>query len=123
MRKRILCVDDAETILMMERMILTKAGYELMTAKDGQEAVTKAVAERPDLILMDVVMPKMNGFDACKQLRGLDATKSIPIIMVTTRGEAESLETGFTSGCDDYITKPINGLEVMSKVRSALGEA
>jgi len=123
MKKRILCVDDAETILMMERMILTKAGYDLLTAKDGQEAVTKAVAERPDLILMDVVMPKMNGFDACKQLRGLDATKSIPIIMVTTRGEAESLETGFTSGCDDYITKPINGLEVMSKVRSALGEA
>jgi DNA-binding response OmpR family regulator len=123
MRKRILCVDDAETILMMERMILTKAGYELMTAKDGQEAVTKAVAERPDLILMDVVMPKMNGFDACKQLRGHEATKSIPIIMVTTRGEAESLETGFTNGCDDYITKPINGLEVMTKVRSALGEA
>jgi len=123
MRKRILCVDDAETILMMERMILTKAGYELMTAKDGQEAVTKAVAERPDLILMDVVMPKMNGFDACKQLRSNDVTKAIPIIMVTTRGEAESLETGFTSGCDDYITKPINGLEVMSKVRSALGEA
>lgn len=120
-RKKILLVDDAETILMMERMILNKAGYELITAKDGQEAVTKAVAERPDLILMDVVMPKMNGFEACKQLRGQDTTKAIPIIMVTTRGEAESVESGFESGCDDYITKPINGLEVLSKVKSALG--
>jgi len=121
-RKKILLVDDAETILMMERMILNKAGYELITAKDGQEAVTKASAERPDLILMDVVMPKMNGFEACKQLRSQDATKAIPIIMVTTRGEAESVESGFQSGCSDYITKPINGLEVLSKVKSALGE-
>ena len=121
-RKKILLVDDADTILMMERMILNKAGYELITAKDGQEAVTKASAERPDLILMDVVMPKMNGFEACKQLRSQDATKAIPIIMVTTRGEAESVESGFQSGCSDYITKPINGLEVLSKVKSALGE-
>ena len=121
-RKKILLVDDAETILMMERMILNKAGYELITAKDGQEAVTKASAERPDLILMDVVMPKMNGFEACKQLRSQDATKAIPIIMVTTRGEAESVESGFQSGCSDYITKPINGLEVLSKVKSVLGE-
>ncbi len=122
MRKKILLVDDAETILMMERMILNKAGYELLTAKDGQEAVTKAVAERPDLILMDVVMPKMDGFEACRQLRGHDTTKAIPIIMVTTRGEAANVESGFESGCDDYITKPINGLEVLTKVKSALGE-
>ncbi len=121
-RKKILLVDDAETILMMERMILGKAGYELLTAKDGQEAVTKAVAERPDLILMDVVMPKMDGFEACRQLRGQDATKAIPIIMVTTRGEAANVESAFQSGCDDYITKPISGLEVLSKVKSALGE-
>jgi DNA-binding response OmpR family regulator len=121
-RKKILLVDDAETILMMERMILHKAGYELLTAKDGEEAVTKAVAERPDLILMDVVMPKLNGFEACKQLRGHETTKAIPIIMVTTRGEAQNVENGFESGCDDYITKPINSLEVLSKVKSALGD-
>jgi DNA-binding response OmpR family regulator len=121
-RKKILLVDDAETILMMERMILNKAGYVLITAKDGQEAVTKAMTERPDLILMDVVMPKMNGFEACKQLRGNDTTKGIPIILVTTRGEAESVESGYKSGCDDYVTKPINGLEVLTKVKSALGE-
>jgi DNA-binding response OmpR family regulator len=106
----------------MERMILNKAGYELITAKDGQEAVSKAASERPDLILMDVVMPKMNGFEACKQIRANDVTKAIPIIMVTTRGEAESVEAGFENGCDEYVTKPINGLEIVSKVKSALGE-
>ncbi len=121
-RKKILLVDDAETILMMERMILNKAGYELITAKNGEDAVSKATAERPDLILMDVVMPKMNGFEACKQIRANDTTKTIPIIMVTTRGEAESVESGFESGCDEYVTKPINGLEIVSKVKSALGE-
>jgi DNA-binding response OmpR family regulator len=120
-RKKILLVDDADTILMMERMILNK-GYDLITAKDGQEAVAKAVAERPDLILMDVVMPRMNGFEALKQLRRQDETKTIPIVMVTTRGEEENVETGYESGCDDYITKPLNGLEVLTKVKNYLGE-
>jgi DNA-binding response OmpR family regulator len=120
-RKKILLVDDADTILMMERMILNK-GYDLITAKDGQEAVAKAVADRPDLILMDVVMPRMNGFEALKQLRRQDETKTIPIVMVTTRGEEENVETGYESGCDDYITKPLNGLEVLTKVKNYLGE-
>ena len=121
-RKKILLVDDADTILMMERMILNKGGYDLITAKDGQEAVAKAVAERPDLILMDVVMPRMNGFEACKQLKKQDETKTIPIVMITTRGEEENVETGYESGCDDYITKPLNGLEVLTKVKNYLGE-
>jgi DNA-binding response OmpR family regulator len=121
-RKKILLVDDADTILMMERMILNRGGYELITAKDGQEAVAKAVAERPDLILLDIVMPRMNGFEALKLLRSQEATKAIPIMMVTTRGEEENVEAGFASGCDDYITKPLNGSEVLAKVRSYLGE-
>lgn len=121
-RKKILLVDDADTILMMERMILNRGGYELITAKDGQEAVAKAVAERPDLILLDIVMPRMNGFEALRQLRSQEATKAIPIMMVTTRGEEENVEAGFASGCDDYITKPLNGSEVLAKVRSYLGE-
>ena len=121
-RKKILLVDDADTILMMERMILAKGPYDLVMAKDGQEAVAKALAEKPDLILMDVVMPKMTGFEACKQLRQTEATKSIPIILVTTRGEAENVETGFATGCNDYITKPFNSLELLSKVKNHLGE-
>ncbi|HEX7678631.1 MAG TPA: response regulator [Thermoanaerobaculia bacterium] len=121
-RKKILLVDDSNTILMMEQMILTKGQYELITAKDGEEAIAKAATERPDLILMDVLMPKMGGFEACRRIRESDGTRNTPIIMVTTRGEAESVETGFDSGCNDYVTKPINGAELLSKLRNLLGD-
>lgn len=120
-RKKILLVDDAETVLMMERMILNKS-YDLMVAKNGEEAVVKAVKDQPDLILMDVVMPKMDGFQACQQIRQQDATSKIPIIMVTTRSEAENMEKGFEHGCNDYVTKPMNGLELLSKVKNYIGE-
>lgn len=120
--KKILLVDDAETILMMEQMILTKGGYDFITAKDGDEALEKAMTERPDLILMDIIMPRMSGFEACRLLRAREETRSIPIIMVTTRGETENVENAFESGCSDYVTKPINSIELISKVRTCLGE-
>lgn len=121
-RKKILLVDDSETSLLMSRMILSKANYDILVAKDGQEGIERAVADRPDLVLLDVVMPKMNGFDACTQLRSRQETQTIPIIMVTTRGEGTSVETGFAAGATDYITKPVNGLELLTKVRSLLGD-
>ncbi len=121
-RKKILLVDDSSTVLLMEKMILSKHDYELVLARDGQECVEKAVAERPDLILLDVVMPRMDGFEACRKLRELEETRAIPVIMVTTRGELVSVESGYSSGCTDYVTKPINGLELLAKVRSCLGQ-
>ncbi len=121
-RKKILLVDDSSTVLLMERMILAKSEYDVVTARDGAEGLEKARAERPDLILMDVVMPRMDGFEAVRQLRAEEATRSIPVIMVTTRGELASVETGYASGCNDYVTKPINGLELLAKVRSCLGQ-
>ncbi len=121
-KKKILLVDDSSTVLLMERMILSKSPYDLVTARDGMEGVEKAKAERPDLILMDVVMPRLNGFEAVRRLREEEATRSIPVIMVTTRGELQSVESGYESGCSDYVTKPINGLELLSKVRNYLGE-
>jgi len=121
-RKKILLVDDSSTVLLMERMILSKSQYDVVTARDGQEGVEKALAEKPDLILMDVVMPRMDGFEACRKLREQDGTKAIPVIMVTTRGELSSVESGYASGCNDYVTKPINGLELLAKVRSCLGQ-
>ncbi len=121
-RKKILLVDDSATILMMEKMILAKGPYEVVTAVNGEDAVSKALAEHPDVILMNIVMPKMNGFDACRIIRDLEAIKRTPIIMVTTRGEVENVETGFESGCNDYVTKPINGGELMAKLKTVLGE-
>jgi CheY-like chemotaxis protein len=115
-RKKILLVDDSSTALMMEQVILSRKNFELVVARDGEEAVAKSVSERPDLILMDVVMPKMNGFEACRRIKSEPSTKDIPIILVTTRGEAENMEAGYASGCNDYVTKPINGLELLTKL-------
>ena len=116
-RKKILLVDDSRTSLFMEQMILKKGPYDLITAGDGQEAVEKAESELPDLILMDVVMPRMTGFEACRELKRREDTKAIPVILVTTRGEEENVEIGFESGCNDYVTKPVNGQELLAKVR------
>jgi DNA-binding response OmpR family regulator len=119
--KKILLVDDSNTILMMERMILNKGPYVTVTASNGEEAVVKAEEEKPDLILLDVVMPKMDGFEACRRLRRQSATSAVPIIMVTTRGEEQNIETGYQAGCTDYVTKPIDAAELLSKLRSYLG--
>lgn len=122
MKKKILLVDDSHTVLLMERMILAKLPFDLITASSGEEAVAKAGTEVPDLILMDVVMPKMNGFEAVAAIRQREATRRTPIIMVTTRGESDNVEKGFVAGCSEYVTKPINSLELLTKVRSCLGE-
>ena len=119
-QKKILLVDDSATSLMMETMILKAEPFELVVAKNGQQAVDIAATEHPDLILLDVVMPIMDGFEACRQLRAGEATRSTPIIMVTTRGEEHQMEVGFESGCTDYVTKPIDGLELLAKVRNCL---
>ena len=120
--RKILLVDDSETVLQMEQMILAKSPYELILARDGEEGVAKALTTQPDLILMDVVMPKMNGFEAMKQLRENAQTRSVPIVMVTSKAEAESMEAGYQNGCSDYIIKPIDQLELMMKVKNLLGE-
>jgi DNA-binding response OmpR family regulator len=122
-RKKILLVDDSNTILMMEKFILRNDPYELVSASNGEEAVLKAAEHQPDLILLDVIMPKMGGFEACRLIRENEVTRSIPVIMVTTRGEAANVETGWANGCTDYVTKPINAVELLAKVRSILGES
>ena len=119
-RKKILLVDDSNTILMMEKFILRNDPYELLSANNGEEAVVKAAQQQPDLILLDVIMPKMGGFEACRLIRENELTRSIPVIMVTTRGEAVNVEAGWANGCTDYVTKPINAVELLAKVRSIL---
>src|SRR5262249_8169426 len=116
-----LLVDDAETILMMERMILGKS-YTLITAKDGEKALTVAGTEKPELIILDIVMAKLDGFKVCRSIKSDENTKTFPVIMETTQGDSSNVEKGIESGCNDYVTKPINGAELLSKVRSHLGE-
>ncbi len=121
-RKKVLLVDDSTTALLMEQMILkNRSDVELILARDGQEAAEKTLAELPDLIVMDVVMPRMTGIEACRQIRLQDPTSHIPIILVTTRGEPENVENGYASGCNDYVTKPINGSELITKIEDFIG--
>jgi DNA-binding response OmpR family regulator len=123
MSKKVLLVDDSTTTLMMEEMILKRGtNYDCITAKDGLDAISRAVADAPDLVLMDVVMPRLNGFEACKRMRMEDSLRETPIILVTTRGEEEYVEAGFQSGCNDYITKPINSFELVTLLKNYLGE-
>ena len=116
-KKKILVVDDSRTALFMVTTILRKERYDLVTACDGVQAIEMAEAERPDLILMDVVMPNKTGFEACRELKRREDTRAIPVILVTTRGEGENVEAGFASGCNDYVTKPIDAQELLTKVR------
>jgi CheY-like chemotaxis protein len=123
MAKKVLLVDDSSTALMMEEMIVKQSTpYDCVTAKDGLDAISRAVVESPDLILMDVVMPRMNGFEACKRMRLESSLRDTPIILVTTRGEEEYVEAGFQSGCNDYLTKPINSFELVTLLQSYLGK-
>jgi len=120
-KKKILVVDDSRTALFMVTTILRKERYELVTAGDGEQALEMAASERPDLILMDVIMPRKTGFEACRELKRREDTRAIPVILVTTRGEGENVEAGFQSGCNDYVTKPINAQELLTKVREHMG--
>jgi DNA-binding response OmpR family regulator len=121
-RKKVLLVDDSETVLMVERVVLGRGPYDIIMARNGEEAVERALAEMPDLILLDVMMPRMNGFEVCKRLRQHEMTKHTPIIFVTTRSEGENVEAGFTYGGTDYVNKPFTGAELLAKLRTYLGQ-
>jgi len=123
MKKKVLLVDDSNTVILMERMILTKGPYDIIVARDGVEGIAKAKSEKPDVILLDVMMPNMDGLTACAKLRADAETAHIPIVMVTTRGEEQNIETAFRNGCTDYVTKPISGIELLTKLSNILGSA
>jgi len=121
--KKILLVDDSVSTLFMAQVILGESpGLHLVTALNGEEAVDVALREKPDLILMDVVMPQMNGLQACRAIRARAEMKEVPVILVTTRGEDGGDLHGYESGCTAYITKPFNGAELLALVKAHLGE-
>lgn len=116
-RKKILLVDDSNTVLMMERMILNKGSYDLVTAKDGSEAVERAFAERPDLILLDVIMPHMDGVATLEALRHLPATAAIPVIFMTAKVRREERDALMKLGAIGVIAKPFNPMTLAAEVR------
>ena len=121
-QKKVLLVDDSSTALLMHQMLISdRTPHQVLTAKDGAEAVEVAVRAMPDLIIMDVVMPRMSGYEACKELRSQKATRAIPIVLLTTQGQEASVETGYESGCNDYLTKPVNPVELLALLESYIG--
>lgn len=118
-KKRILLVDDSDTILVFEKLMLG-SGYEISTAKNGRLALQAALKEKPDLILMDIMMPEMDGIEALRAMRAEEAIQKTPIIMVTTKSEKERVETCYQLGCSDYINKPIDKLELLEKMKRFL---
>jgi CheY-like chemotaxis protein len=121
--KRILLVDDSSTSRMTSRMLLSHLGpYVVISACDGLEGVEKAIAERPDLILMDIEMPRLNGLEACKLLKQNEATKDIPVILLSMRGEDSFVQKGYASGCIDFLTKPVKENDLLAAIKTHLGE-
>jgi EAL domain-containing protein (putative c-di-GMP-specific phosphodiesterase class I)/DNA-binding response OmpR family regulator len=120
--EKILIVDDDEDVLLIVQTILDNAGYSAILARNGREGVEKAIDSRPDLILLDVMMPELSGWEVCTTLKSAPETRSIPIAMLTVKSEIRDLITGMQVGADDYITKPFTRKKLLSTVRRLLDE-
>jgi twitching motility two-component system response regulator PilH len=118
--KKILIVDDSPTDRQFLLELLSKQGYECVTAEGGDDGIAKSKTEKPDLILMDVVMPGTDGYNATRTITRDEATKQIPIIMCTTRNQETDRIWGLRQGAKDYVVKPIDSRELLAKV-AALG--
>ena len=119
--KKVLVVDDSLSSVLMQKLILQHERYEVITATDGETAVAAAIAERPDLILMDVVMPGMNGFEASRKLRATPAFQHVPIIMTTTKHKLAALGKEAAASESEFLMKPIDRQELLAKVDRHLG--
>jgi len=115
-KKMILVVEDEEDTSLFVKDRLEMEGYQVVTAKDGQEGFDKARENLPDLILLDVMMPKMNGYQVCRKLKLNPVTEAIPIIMVTAKAQGADISFGKETGCDDYLTKPFEMDELLKKI-------
>ena len=118
--KRILVIDDLPDNVFLLKDRLENEGYEVLTADCGNSGIEKAIDEIPDLILLDVMMPDINGFEVCKTLVNDSRTSGIPILLVTAKTDAEDTKEGLDAGAFDYIKKPINKIELIARVKSAL---
>jgi len=117
---RILVVDDEPSILKLIRVNLERDGYEVETAADGKTALELAGRLRPDLVLLDVMLPGLDGISVCRTLRNEPATRNIPIIMLSARGEEVDRVLGLEMGADDYITKPFSPRELLARIKARL---
>ena len=135
-KARILVIDDNRSLVRVYKRVLQKAGYKVLTAFDGLEGLWKVLNEKPDLIILDIVMPKMDGYEVCRRLKGNPATVDIPVLILTRKGSLAGPDTveakrrdhdrvqdrlsGFEAGAMDFLSKPVTARELLDRVRGLL---
>ncbi|MBI5722934.1 MAG: response regulator [Planctomycetes bacterium] len=119
-QSKVLVVDDNAQNLELLVAYLDTLGCKVLTSPDGLDALEKVKSGKPDLILLDIMMPRMSGFEVCRKLKSDPSTRDIPVIMVTALNELGDIERGVESGTDDFVTKPVNRLELLTRVRNLL---
>ncbi|MBI4741038.1 MAG: response regulator [Betaproteobacteria bacterium] len=121
MAKKVLIADDEQNIVISIEFLLRREGFEVVVASDGEAALVKAREEKPDLVLLDVMMPKMNGFDVCQALRADPELAGMRVLMLTAKGRETEVSKGLGLGADAYMTKPFSTKELVAQVRALLG--
>lgn len=119
-KKKILIVEDEESLLKLESILLTSRGYEVKGVADGRAALDALAAMKPDLVLLDIMLPEMDGFEVCRQIKGDEATRHIPVIMLTAKKSREDMVKGEEVGADWYITKPFKSAMVIETIQRFL---
>lgn len=119
-KPKILIADDIKQNVKLLRVILSASEYDVAEAYDGEEALSKAKTEHPDLILLDIMMPRMTGYEVCQKLRADETTRNIPIVMITALHEMDDRIKGIEAGADDFISKPFNKAELLARVKALL---
>ena len=120
-QKRILVTDDDPVILRLLQVNLELEGYDVLLAHHGEEAYELAVAEHPDLIILDIMMPRMDGYETCEKLKATETTKDIPIVFLSAKAQQSDIEKGKEYGVSDYLTKPFDPTELLDVVERLIG--
>ncbi len=116
----ILIVEDEESLLKLESILLTAKGYRVIGASDGSEALEALTKEKPDLVLLDVMLPRLDGFEVCKNIKSNPETRSIPVVMLTSLKSREDYTKALRAGADAYLTKPFKALQLVETIKSML---
>ncbi len=120
MEKKILIVDDEPDFVQLLSIRLKSNGYDVISASDGESGLKKAQAEKPDLVILDALMPKINGFELCKRFRENESTKDVPLIMLTALAQERDLSKGIKGGADCFITKPFNAVDLLHEIETVM---
>lgn len=119
---KILVVEDEESLLMLERILLSSKGYSVTGVMDGKAAIEEIAANRPDLVILDIMLPEMDGFEVCRQIKDNPETNTIPVVMLTAKKSNQDVTRGMQVGADAYITKPFKSAKVIEVIEGLIGK-